>query len=108
VARLRWYHGTRYRFSPGDLLEGGLISINQGFGGPPAPHVHYTSDRSVAAEFARCAYGPDGDPSPRPRIYEIQPDATHETDPGEESWAQSFRALRCRVVREARFPNSSG
>ena len=96
----RWFHGTRYSFNPGDKLEGGRFPVNQGFGGPPAPHVYYSGRPSVAMEFADCALDRDGDIREVPRVYEVRPDRSHERDPDEELRFRSFRAQSAEVVRE--------
>jgi hypothetical protein len=97
-----WYHGTRYIFQPGDRLEGGRVPINQGFGGPPDPHVYYTTRPEVAREFAQCARDRNGDYDAPPRVYQVRPDRTHERDPVEEPEARSYRARSAEVVREVR------
>jgi len=95
-----WYHGTRYAFEPGDKLEGGRFPINQGFGGPPDPHVYYSASRRVAAEFAREARDPSGGFDAPPRVYRVRPDESHERDPVELPEARSCRARSAEIVRE--------
>jgi hypothetical protein len=95
-----WYHGTRYRLRPGQLLEGGKVNMNQGYGGTPGEHVYYSGRPDIAAEFADAAYGPEHARDARPRVYQVQPDESHEIDSLEEPETDSWRAGRARVVRE--------
>jgi hypothetical protein len=101
VTAKRWYHGTRYEFQPGDVLEGGLVNMNQGYGGVPGDHVYYSGRPKIAAEFAHAASGPEeNDWEGRQRVYQVEPDDTHERDPDEEEHADAWRARSARVVRE--------
>ncbi|MCW2929909.1 MAG: hypothetical protein JWM19_871 [Actinomycetia bacterium] len=96
----RWYHGTRHELSPGDELEGGIHASNQGYG-QPGDHVYYSGKPSVAGLFAQYASGPEEDDwEGTPRVYQVEPDETHERDPDEEEHADSWRARKARVLRE--------
>ena len=96
----RWYHGTRYELHPGDALEGGRFPSNQGYG-QPGDHVYYSGKPSIAAFFAQAASGPEEDDwEGTPRVYQVEPDETHERDPDEEEHADSWRARNACVLRE--------
>ena len=89
-----YFHGSRYTFGPGSLLtpEEAALHVNQGFGAGCPDYVHYSRHRSVAAEFATYAYGPDDDLDARPRVYQVQPIGDHEPDPGESARFACFRS----------------
>ena len=75
--------------------------MNQGYGGIPGDHVYYSGRPKIAAEFAHAANGPEeNDWEGRQRVYQVEPDDTHERDPDEEDFADSWRARRARVIRE--------
>lgn len=100
AADRRWYHGTRYEFQPGDLLHGGHVSSNQGYG-IPGNHVYYSGKPSIAADFAHAANGPEeNDWEGRQHVYQVEPDETHHRDPDEEEHADSWRSKSVKVVRE--------
>jgi 2'-5' RNA ligase len=97
-----YYHGTRYRLRPGQVLEGGKFNSNQGYG-QPAPDVYFSTDPQVARNFADYANGPDSNIDAKPRVYQVEPVGPIEVDPDEDPKFGSFRAKKARVVKEVRW-----
>ncbi|MFF7198237.1 NAD(+)--rifampin ADP-ribosyltransferase [Streptomyces sp. NPDC008079] len=98
-----FFHGTRYPFKPGDLIEPGHKS-NQGYG-QPNPHVFFTHRPEIAKIFADSADDPEGHEGARPRVYEVEPTGPHEMDTDElprDAKAAGSRQSRhpLRVVQE--------
>jgi hypothetical protein len=100
----QFYHGTRYKFTPGtELSTGAAPRGNQGYGA--TDKVYYTSDRRLAMDYALNAYGPKGNTDAPARVYQVNPMAGHEPDPNEDP-GTSFRADSVRVVRQSGKPIS--
>jgi len=77
----RYFHGTRYPFKPGDLIEPGRKS-NQGYG-QANDRVFFTHRPEIAKHFADSADDPEGHEGARPRVYEVEPTGPHELDTDE-------------------------
>ncbi len=76
-----YFHGTRYPFKPGDLIEPGRKS-NQGYG-DPNDRVFFSHKPETARIFADSADDPEGHEGARPRVYQVEPTGPHEMDTDE-------------------------
>jgi Rifampin ADP-ribosyl transferase/ADP-ribosyltransferase exoenzyme len=93
------YHGNRYRYKVGDVLEGGKFPSNQG-AGTPGEHVYVSESTDIAGEFAAYAVGKDQNPDAPPHVYQVEPvEGEWERDPDEEEAAKSWRSRKVRITR---------
>lgn len=76
-----YFHGTRYPFRPGDLIEPGRKS-NQGYG-DPNDRVFFSHRPEIAHFFAESADDPEGHEDARPRVFRVEPTGPHEMDTDE-------------------------
>lgn len=98
----QFFHGTRHVLKPGQVLEGGKMAANQGYG-DPHPYTHLTGNPHVAAHFAEAGNGPDKAPNAKPRVYHVEPVDPVEPDPDEpHPDSMSYRTKKMRVVRQLR------
>lgn len=95
----QFFHGTRHTLKPGQVMEGGRFTANQGMG-QPGEHVYFSARADIAAEFARAGYGPRHNLDAKPRIYQVAPVGEHEVDPDEDPEAKSYRARQVQVIRK--------
>lgn len=113
AAKETFFHGTRWTFRPGDMLQPGGGHSSWG-AGQTEPYVFTTKRHDVAKEFAEGGMGPPGDPDARPKVYEVEHTGPHEEDPLEKPphTDQDYECFRSahpvRVIREVRSPRRAG
>lgn len=97
----QFFHGTRHKLKPGQVLTGGHAQSNQGYG-QPGEHVYFSQHKHIAGVFAEAGNGPEHDWDAKPRVYQVHPVDAHEPDPLESPEVASFRSKRVKVVKEIR------